>query len=69
MLGAVNSINLASIVAQVVYYFHSYFQLIKISSLQIGDEIRFVVPTGNFGNVLAGPTLYSIVLSYAETYP
>ncbi|KAF3934372.1 hypothetical protein ABW19_dt0209617 [Dactylella cylindrospora] len=52
-LGAVNSINWARILAQIVYYFHSYFSLLK--SYPSGDvKIRFVVPTGNFGDVLAG---------------
>lgn len=54
-LGAVNSINWARILAQIVYYFHSYFQLAKTSSnFKIGDKVRFVVPTGNFGDILAG---------------
>lgn len=54
-LGAVNSINWARILAQIVYYFHSYFSLIKSSStFKLGDKVRFVVPTGNFGDVLAG---------------
>lgn len=37
-----------------MYYFHSYFALVKSSSLQVGDKVRFVVPTGNFGDILAG---------------
>lgn len=56
-LAAVNSINWARILAQTVYYFSSYFQLqaqlptgTPIESL----EIQYVVPTGNFGDVLAG---------------
>jgi len=54
-LGAVNSINWARILAQIVYYFHSYFSLAKQSStFKVGDKVRFVVPTGNFGDVLAG---------------
>lgn len=54
-LGAVNSINWARILAQIVYYFHSYFSLAKTSSkFNIGDKVRFVVPTGNFGDILAG---------------
>jgi threonine synthase len=53
-LGAVNSINWARILAQIVYYFNSYFQLVKTSSLKVGEPVRFVVPTGNFGNILAG---------------
>lgn len=54
-LGAVNSINFARILAQIVYYFHSYFALAKTNpSFSVGDKVRFVVPTGNFGDVLAG---------------
>jgi threonine synthase len=48
-LGAVNSINFSRILAQIVYYFYSYFQLVKKSdSFKLGDKARFVVPTGNF---------------------
>ncbi|KAH9893686.1 threonine synthase [Xylariomycetidae sp. FL2044] len=54
-LGAVNSINWARILAQIVYYFYSYFSLAKTSSsFNVGDKVRFVVPTGNFGDILAG---------------
>ncbi|KAK1771527.1 tryptophan synthase beta subunit-like PLP-dependent enzyme [Phialemonium atrogriseum] len=54
-LGAVNSINWARILAQIVYYFHAYFALARTSpSFKIGDKVRAVVPTGNFGDVLAG---------------
>ncbi|KAJ0413548.1 threonine synthase [Aspergillus carlsbadensis] len=54
-LGAVNSINFARILAQIVFYFFSYFQLAKkSSSFKVGDKVRFVTPTGNFGNILAG---------------
>lgn len=54
-LGAVNSINWARILAQIVYYFHSYFSLVKSSSnFKLGDKVRFTVPTGNFGDILAG---------------
>jgi len=50
-LGAVNSINWARILAQMVYYFLSYF---KIQEISPGARIQYVVPTGNFGDVLAG---------------
>ncbi|KAF3766532.1 hypothetical protein M406DRAFT_60860 [Cryphonectria parasitica EP155] len=55
-LGAVNSINWARILAQIVYYFHAYFSLVKdpSSPFAMGDKLRFVVPTGNFGDILAG---------------
>lgn len=47
-LGAVNSINFARILAQIVYYFHSYFSLVKSSpDFSLGDKVRYVVPTGN----------------------
>ncbi|KAK0705651.1 putative threonine synthase [Lasiosphaeris hirsuta] len=54
-LGAVNSINFARILAQIVYYFYSYFSLArKNEAFKIGDKVRYVVPTGNFGDILAG---------------
>jgi len=59
-LGAVNSINWARILAQIVYYFSAYFQLLKHLDLTAkqaasqGIEVQFTVPTGNFGDILAG---------------
>ncbi|KAK2460770.1 hypothetical protein APHAL10511_007240 [Amanita phalloides] len=56
-LGAVNSINWARILAQTVYYVLSYFHLLKSLPASANSdeiEIQFVVPTGNFGDVLAG---------------
>lgn len=50
-LGAVNSINWARILAQTVYYFLSY---LHIQATSPGAQIQYVVPTGNFGDVLAG---------------
>jgi len=49
-LGAVNSINWARIAAQVVYYFKGYFAATSSND----EEVAFAVPSGNFGNVLAG---------------
>lgn len=49
-LSAVNSINLARILAQCVYYIYAFFQLPE----NVRETTTFVVPTGNFGNVLAG---------------
>ena len=53
-LGAVNSINWARILAQTVYYFLAYFHVRRQIPRPESSEIQFVVPTGNFGDVLAG---------------
>ncbi|KAF1964893.1 tryptophan synthase beta subunit-like PLP-dependent enzyme [Bimuria novae-zelandiae CBS 107.79] len=53
-LAAVNSINWARILAQITYYFYSYFNLIRQQSFLPASKVRFVVPTGNFGDILAG---------------
>lgn len=50
-LGAVNSINWARILAQVVYYFYAWFQ---VSSKTGAEQIDVAVPTGNFGDIFAG---------------
>ncbi len=49
-LGAVNSINWSRVVAQMVYYVWSYLRLLEMGV----ESVRFCVPTGNFGNILAG---------------
>ncbi len=49
-IGAVNSINWARIVAQVVYYFKGYLAVAR----KVGDRVSFAVPSGNFGNIFAG---------------
>lgn len=48
-----NSINWGRLVPQVVYYVFAYCQLIKKGAIKPGDKINIVVPTGNFGNILA----------------
>lgn len=48
-----NSINIGRLVPQVVYYVYAYCQLIKSGEINKGDELNAVVPTGNFGNILA----------------
>jgi threonine synthase len=53
-LGAVNSINWARILAQIVYYFWSYFEVQRQNVGGSVNGINFVVPTGNFGDILAG---------------
>lgn len=53
-LGAVNSINWARILAQIVYYFSAYFSVKRQLGSSANPSLQFVVPTGNFGDVLAG---------------
>ncbi|KAJ7177943.1 tryptophan synthase beta subunit-like PLP-dependent enzyme [Mycena filopes] len=53
-LGAINSINWARILAQTVYYFLSYFHIQAQLAPGVDAEIQYVVPTGNFGDILAG---------------
>jgi len=48
-----NSINWGRLVPQIVYYFSAYADLVKNSEVTLGDKINVVVPTGNFGNILA----------------
>lgn len=48
-----NSINIGRLVPQVVYYVYAYAQLLKEDKIQDGEKINVVVPTGNFGNILA----------------
>ncbi|MBQ2406146.1 MAG: threonine synthase [Lachnospiraceae bacterium] len=48
-----NSINIGRLVPQVVYYVYSYAQLLKEGKIANGEKINVVVPTGNFGNILA----------------
>lgn len=53
-LSSANSINIGLLAPQVVYYFKAYFDLVRRGAILLGDRIDFVVPTGNFGNILAG---------------
>lgn len=48
-----NSINWGRLVPQIVYYFSAYADFIKQGEIKPGDKVNFVVPTGNFGNILA----------------
>ena len=49
-----NSINFGRLVPQIVYYVSAYCDLLKNGTLQKGEGFNIVVPTGNFGNILAG---------------
>lgn len=48
-----NSINIGRLVPQIIYYFYSYFEMVRKEEIKYGDKINYVVPTGNFGNILA----------------
>lgn len=52
-LSSANSINIGRLVPQVAYYVYGYAQLVKKGQIKAGDKINIVVPTGNFGNILA----------------
>lgn len=52
-LSSANSINWGRLVPQIVYYFSSYADMLKANEIKLGDKINVVVPTGNFGNILA----------------
>ena len=54
MFSSANSINWGRLAPQIIYYISSYAQLVKDEEIALGDKINIVVPTGNFGNILAG---------------
>lgn len=49
-----NSINVGRLAPQVVYYFYAYKKLLEDGRIKLGDKVNFAVPTGNFGDILAG---------------
>ena len=53
-LSSANSINLGRLAPQVSYYYKAYADLVLRGEIALGDEVNFVVPTGNFGDILAG---------------
>ena len=53
-LSSANSINIGRLAPQVVYYFKAYADLLKQGRISLGDKADYVVPTGNFGDILAG---------------
>jgi threonine synthase len=57
-----NSINLGRLLPQIVYYFYCYSELVGNGKIREGELINFVVPTGNFGNILAGYYAYKMGL-------
>ncbi len=53
-LSSANSINIGRLVPQIVYYYFAYVELVRQGRLRLGDKLNFSVPTGNFGDILAG---------------
>ena len=53
-LSSANSINWGRVLPQVVYYVSAYCDLVRHGRIRMGDKINFCVPTGNFGDILAG---------------
>ena len=53
-LSSANSINIGRLAPQIMYYFRAYRDLLDAGKIRLGDEVNFSVPTGNFGDILAG---------------
>ena len=53
-LSTANSINIGRLAPQITYYFKAYADLLARGQIQMGDKVNFSVPTGNFGDILAG---------------
>ncbi len=49
-----NSINIGRLIPQIVYYVYAYGRMVGNGAIKAGEELNFTVPTGNFGNILAG---------------
>lgn len=54
IFSSANSMNWGRLAPQIVYYFSAYVDAVKAKKISLGESINFVVPTGNFGDILAG---------------
>lgn len=54
ILSSANSINIGRLAPQIAYYFKAYKELMQNGTIRCGDPVNFTVPTGNFGDILAG---------------
>ena len=54
LLSSANSINIGRLAPQITYYFKAYRHLLDRGQIKMGDAVSFCVPTGNFGDILAG---------------
>lgn len=67
-LTSANSINIGRLVPQIVYYFEAYKQLVNQGVIELGKKVSYSVPTGNFGDVLAGYYGYLMGLPVEKFY-
>lgn len=54
IFSSANSINIGRLLPQVVYYYYAYFNLVNQDVVKLNEPVNFVVPSGNFGDILAG---------------
>ena len=53
ILSSANSINIGRFLPQIIYYFYSYLNLVRKNIISLNETVNFIVPTGNFGNILS----------------
>ncbi len=67
-LSSANSINIGRLAPQIMYYFRSYRDLLERKAITLGDKVDFSVPTGNFGDILAGYLAKKLGLPVGRLY-
>ena len=65
LFSSANSINWGRLLPQIVYYISAYCDLVNDGKIELGDKINVVVPTGNFGNILA--SYYASLMDFQST--
>ncbi|HAL63078.1 MAG TPA: threonine synthase [Clostridiales bacterium] len=65
-LSSANSINWGRLVPQIVYYFSAYCDMLEAGETELGEKVNIVVPTGNFGNILAAYYAYKMGLPVSK---
>ena len=67
-LSSANSINIGRLAPQIMYYFRAYRDLLDRKAITLGDKVDFSVPTGNFGDILAGNLAKKLGLPLGRLY-
>ena len=67
-LSSANSINIGRLAPQIMYYFRAYRDLLDRKAIVLGDKVDFSVPTGNFGDILAGYLAKKLGLPLGRLY-